>query len=51
MPRLASNLSFLYTELPFLERFAAAAEDGFAGVEFLFPYTCCLLYTSPSPRD
>lgn len=38
MPRLAANLSFLYTELPFLERFAAAAEDGFAGVEFLFPY-------------
>lgn len=38
MPRLAANLSFLYNELPFLERFAAAAEDGFAGVEFLFPY-------------
>ncbi len=38
MPRFAANLSFLYNELPFLERFAAAAEDGFAGVEFLFPY-------------
>lgn len=38
MPRFAANLSFLYTELPFLERFAAAARDGFAGVEFLFPY-------------
>eukprot|EP01034_Spumella_vulgaris_P046407 gene46407-57868_t len=38
MPRFAANLSFLYPELPFLERFAAAAEDGFAGVEFLFPY-------------
>ncbi len=38
MPRFAANLSFLYTELPFLERFAAAAHDGFAGVEFLFPY-------------
>ena len=38
MPRLAANLSFLYNELPFLERFAAAAADGFAGVEFLFPY-------------
>jgi hydroxypyruvate isomerase len=36
--RLAANLSFLYGEYPFLERFAAAAEDGFAGVEFLFPY-------------
>ena len=44
MPRLASNLSFLYTELPFLERFAAAAEDGFAGVEFLFPYTLSLIH-------
>lgn len=38
MPRFAANLSFLYNELPFLERFAAAAADGFAGVEFLFPY-------------
>lgn len=38
MLRFAANLSFLYNELPFLERFAAAAEDGFAGVEFLFPY-------------
>lgn len=38
MPRLAANLSFLYPELPFLQRFAAAAGDGFAGVEFLFPY-------------
>jgi hydroxypyruvate isomerase len=38
MPRFAANLSFLYNELPFLERFAAAAQDGFAGVEFLFPY-------------
>ncbi|MDR7307359.1 2-oxo-tetronate isomerase [Rhodoferax saidenbachensis] len=38
MPRFAANLSFLYTEHPFLERFAAAAADGFAGVEFLFPY-------------
>jgi len=38
MPRFAANLSFLYTEWPFLERFAAAAEDGFEAVEFLFPY-------------
>jgi 2-dehydrotetronate isomerase len=38
MPKLAANLSMMYTELPFLERFAAAAEDGFTGVEFLFPY-------------
>lgn len=38
MPRFAANLSMLFQEMPFLERFAAAAEAGFAGVEFLFPY-------------
>ncbi len=38
MPRLAANLSMMYTEHAFLERFAAATRDGFRGVEFLFPY-------------
>jgi len=38
MPRFAANLSMMYTELPFLERFAACARDGFQAVEFLFPY-------------
>lgn len=38
MPRFAANLSMMYTELPFLERFGACAADGFAAVEFLFPY-------------
>ena len=38
VPRLAANLSMMYTEHPFLERFAAAARDGFQAVEFLFPY-------------
>ncbi len=38
MPKFAANLSMLYTELPFLDRFEAAARDGFEGVEFLFPY-------------
>lgn len=38
MPKFAANLSFLYTEVPFLERFAEAARDGFRAVEFLFPY-------------
>ncbi|HEX5666468.1 MAG TPA: TIM barrel protein, partial [Hyphomicrobium sp.] len=38
MPRLAANLSMLFTEVPFLDRFAAAAKAGFKGVEFLFPY-------------
>jgi 2-dehydrotetronate isomerase len=39
MPQFAANLSMLYTELPFLERFAAAAQDGFRAVEYLFPYS------------
>jgi 2-dehydrotetronate isomerase len=38
MPQFAANLSFLYNELPFLDRFAAAAADGFKAVEYLFPY-------------
>ena len=35
MPQFAANLSLMYTELPFLDRFAAAARDGFAAVEYL----------------
>lgn len=38
MPRFAANLSMLFTELPFMERFGAAAAAGFKGVEYLFPY-------------
>lgn len=38
MPRFCANLSMLFTELPFLDRFAAASVAGFAGVEVLFPY-------------
>ncbi|QKJ85538.1 2-dehydrotetronate isomerase [Paramixta manurensis] len=38
MLKFAANLSMLFTELPFLQRFAAAAEAGFRAVEFLFPY-------------
>jgi hydroxypyruvate isomerase len=38
MPRFAANLSMMYTEHAFLDRFAAAARDGFKAVEFLFPY-------------
>lgn len=38
MPRFAANLTMLFNELPFLERFQAAAEAGFHGVEYLFPY-------------
>ncbi len=38
MPKFAANLTMLFTELPFLQRFGAAAEAGFEAVEFLFPY-------------
>lgn len=44
MPRYAANLSMLYPERAFLDRFAAAARDEFAGVEYLFPY-------AHSPRE
>jgi hydroxypyruvate isomerase len=36
--KFAANLTMLYTELDFLDRFAAAHKAGFRGVEFLFPY-------------
>lgn len=39
MPKFAANLSMMYNEHEFLDRFAAAASDGFEAVEFLFPYT------------
>jgi hydroxypyruvate isomerase len=38
MPRFAANISMMFGELPFLDRFAAARKAGFAAVEFLFPY-------------
>ena len=38
MPKFAANLTMLFNEVPFLERFAAASQAGFKGVEFLFPY-------------
>jgi hydroxypyruvate isomerase len=38
MPRFAANLSMMFTEHPFLDRFAAAADAGFTAVEYLFPY-------------
>jgi len=38
VPKLAANLSMLFTELPFLERFGAAAAAGFRAVEFQLPY-------------
>ena len=38
MPKFAANLHYLFTEVPFLDRFAAAAQAGFKGVEFQVPY-------------
>lgn len=38
MPKFNANLTMLFNEVPFLDRFQAAAEAGFKGVEFLFPY-------------
>jgi hydroxypyruvate isomerase len=38
MPKFAANLTMLFTERPFLDRFEAAAKTGFTAVEFLFPY-------------
>jgi len=38
MPRLCANLTMLFNEVPFTERFGAAARAGFRGVEYLFPY-------------
>lgn len=38
MPRFAANLTMMYPEMPFLDRFEAAAKDGFQAVEYLFPY-------------
>ncbi len=38
MPKVAANLTMLFTEVPFLDRFSAASQAGFKAVEFLFPY-------------
>ena len=38
MPQFAANLTLLFNEVPFLERFEKASQAGFKAVEFLFPY-------------
>ena len=38
MPKFAANLTLLFNEVPFIDRFGAAAKAGFKAVEFLFPY-------------
>ena len=45
MPKFSANLGFLFTELPFLDRFAAAARAGFRAVEYMRPPT------STTPRE
>src|SRR4029450_8827385 len=39
MPKFNANLSMMFNEVDFMERFAVAAKAGFKGVEFLFPYS------------
>lgn len=51
MPRFAANLSVLFTDLPFLERFEAAQDAGFQAVEIAFPYEYCLFATTRKLRD
>ena len=51
MPRFAANLSFLYQELPLLDRIDAAAADGFAGVEYMSPYEFELAQIKRRLRD
>ena len=38
MPRFAANLSMMFNEVPFLDRFGEAARAGFRAVEFMSPY-------------
>ncbi len=51
MPKFAANLSMMFNEVPFLERFAAAARAGFKGVEFLFPYDHAPVDLAEALRD
>ena len=41
MTRFSANLTMLFNEVPFLDRFELAAQAGFDAVEFLFPYLPC----------
>ncbi|RPH65553.1 MAG: hydroxypyruvate isomerase [Burkholderiales bacterium] len=51
MPKFAANLSLMYTELPFMQRFEAAARDGFRAVECLFPYEFPAVGIAAALRD
>ena len=51
MPKLAANLSLLFTEVPFLERFAAARRAGFRAVEYQYPYDFAARDVAAAARD
>ena len=51
MVKLAANLSMMFTEIPFAERFAAAGKAGFDAVEFLFPYELSEQEVAAAARD
>ena len=47
MPKFCANLTMLYNEVDFLDRFQAAAKSGFKGVEYLFPTSSRYCTTCP----
>jgi hydroxypyruvate isomerase len=51
MPKLAANLTMMFGEVPFLDRFEAAARAGFKGIEYLFPYDHLALVLKQKLRD
>ena len=51
MPRFAANLSMLFTEVDFVDRFECAAAAGFEAVEFLFPYAYAPVELAARLRD
>ena len=51
MPKLAANVSMLFAELPFLERFSAAARAGFRAVEYQYPYEWSASEVAAAARD
>ena len=51
MPKFAANLTMLFNEQPFMQRFEAAARAGFEAVEYLFPYACDKKELAAALRD
>ena len=48
-PKFSANLSMMFQEVPFMERFAAAAKLGFKAVEFMFPYDYAIADLKAAP--